>query len=66
MAVKLLGLEAEHLPPSSVEVKECTGLYFHSPNTGTGTALPSPYMSHLDYFVTEHRTPHKLHDYGGP
>jgi len=27
------GREADHLPPSSAEVKEWVGLYLHSPNT---------------------------------
>jgi hypothetical protein len=29
--VKRPGREADHLPPSSAEVKECVELYFHSP-----------------------------------
>jgi hypothetical protein len=32
LGVKQLGLEADHSPPSSVEVKECVELYFHSPS----------------------------------
>jgi len=46
-----LGGEADHLPPSSAEVKECVDRYLHSPNTpswrtvfslkkGTLTTLP--------------------------
>jgi hypothetical protein len=30
--VKRPGREADHLPPSSTEVKECVALYLHSPN----------------------------------
>jgi hypothetical protein len=33
LEVKLPGREADHLSPSSAEVKECVDLYFHSPNT---------------------------------
>jgi len=33
MGVKLQGLEADHSPPSSAEVKECVELYLHSPDT---------------------------------
>jgi hypothetical protein len=33
LGVKQLGHEADHSPPSSVEVKECMELYLHSPNT---------------------------------
>jgi len=32
-AVKLPGREADHLPPSSAEVKELVELYLHSHNT---------------------------------
>jgi len=45
--------EADHLPPSSVEVKEWVELYLHSPDTrswrgaqlkkSTGTTLPLPF-----------------------
>jgi hypothetical protein len=48
VGVKRTGREADHLPPSSVEVKEFVELYLHSPNTplwrgarlSTGTTLP--------------------------
>jgi hypothetical protein len=30
--VRREGREADHLPPSSAEVKECVELYLHSPN----------------------------------
>jgi hypothetical protein len=33
--VKRPGREADYSPPSSVEVKECVELYFHSPNTSS-------------------------------
>jgi hypothetical protein len=33
LEVKLPGREADHLPQSSAEVKECIELYLHSPNT---------------------------------
>jgi hypothetical protein len=33
LGVKQPGREADHSPPSSAEVKECVGLYLHSPNT---------------------------------
>jgi hypothetical protein len=33
LGVKRPGREADHLPPSSAEVKECLELYIHSPNT---------------------------------
>jgi hypothetical protein len=33
LGVKRPGREADHSPPSSVEVKECVELYLHSPNT---------------------------------
>jgi len=46
-----LGREADHSPPSSVEVKECMEVYFHTHNKSswsgvyfsTGTTLPLPY-----------------------
>jgi hypothetical protein len=31
LGVKQSGREADHLPPSSTEVKECVELYIHSP-----------------------------------
>jgi len=31
LGVKQPGHEADHSPPSSSEVKECVGLYLHSP-----------------------------------
>jgi hypothetical protein len=33
LGVKRPGLEADHSPPSSAEVKECVELYLHSPDT---------------------------------
>jgi hypothetical protein len=33
LGVKRPRREADHLPPSSAEVKECVELYLHSPNT---------------------------------
>jgi hypothetical protein len=33
LGMKRIGREADHLPPSSAEVKECVDLYLHSPNT---------------------------------
>jgi hypothetical protein len=33
LAVKQLGHEADHSPPSSTEVKECVELYLQLPNT---------------------------------
>jgi hypothetical protein len=33
LGVKWPGREADHLPPSSAEVKELVELYLHSPNT---------------------------------
>jgi hypothetical protein len=33
LEIKRPGREADHSPPSSAEVKECVGLYLHSPNT---------------------------------
>jgi len=35
LRVKRPGCEADHLPPSSAEVKECVELYLHSPNTSS-------------------------------
>jgi hypothetical protein len=35
LRVKRPGLEADHSPPSSAEVKECVELYFHSSNTSS-------------------------------
>jgi hypothetical protein len=32
LGVKRPGREADHSTPSSAEVKECVGLYLHSPN----------------------------------
>jgi len=32
MGVKRSGRDANHSPPSTVEVKECVELYLHSPN----------------------------------
>jgi hypothetical protein len=53
LGVKWLGHEADGLPPSSAEAKECIELYLHSPNTpswhgaqlkrSTGTILSSPF-----------------------
>jgi hypothetical protein len=36
---KRLGHDADHLPPSSAEVKECVELYFHSPIRLHGVVL---------------------------
>jgi hypothetical protein len=33
LGVKRPGPEDDHSPPSSVEIRECTELYIHSPNT---------------------------------
>jgi hypothetical protein len=33
LGVKRPGRDADHLPPSSTEVKECVELYLHSPST---------------------------------
>jgi hypothetical protein len=33
LGVKRLGREADQLPATSAEVKECVELYLHSPNT---------------------------------
>jgi hypothetical protein len=35
LGVKRPGCEADHLPPSSAEVRECVVLYLHSPNTSS-------------------------------
>jgi hypothetical protein len=35
LGVMRQGLEADHSPPSSAEVKECVELYLHSPNTSS-------------------------------
>jgi hypothetical protein len=35
LGVKRPGREADHSPPSSVEVRECVELYLHSPNTSS-------------------------------
>jgi hypothetical protein len=50
LGVKRPGREADHLPPSSAEVKECVDLYLHSPirlhgvmfSKKTGRTLPLP------------------------
>jgi hypothetical protein len=39
LGVKWLGREADHSPPSSAEVKECVGLYLHSPVCLDGMVL---------------------------
>jgi hypothetical protein len=39
LGVKRSGHEADHSPPSSVEVKECVELYLHSPIRLNGVAL---------------------------
>jgi hypothetical protein len=39
LGVKLLGSEADHTPPSNVEVKECVELYLHSPICFHGMVL---------------------------
>jgi hypothetical protein len=39
LGVKRSGREADHSPPSSVEVKEWVELYLHSPNTPHGVVL---------------------------
>jgi hypothetical protein len=39
LGVKRLGREADHSPPSSVEVKECMELYLHSPIRLHGVVL---------------------------
>jgi hypothetical protein len=55
LGVKRAGREADHLPPSSAEVKECVELYLHSPirlygvvlsykKKGTETTLPYFYV----------------------
>jgi hypothetical protein len=33
LGIKRPGCEADHSPPSTVEVKECVEIYPHSPNT---------------------------------
>jgi hypothetical protein len=56
----LPGREADHLFPSSVEVKECVELYLHFPNTppwrgawwSTGTNLPYLTFSNLNETYT--------------
>jgi hypothetical protein len=54
LGVKQLGYETDHSPPSSADVKECVGLYLHSPimpswcgaelSTGTTFPLLLPYI----------------------
>jgi hypothetical protein len=39
--VKRPGREADHLPPSSAEAKECVELYIYSSNTPHGVVLSS-------------------------
>jgi hypothetical protein len=46
--VKLPGREAEHSPPSSVEVKERVELYLHSPNTPPWRGA---HLKHRDNFT---------------
>jgi hypothetical protein len=51
LGIKRPGREADHSPPSTVEVKECVELYLHSPKTpswrgallSTGTTLLLPF-----------------------
>jgi hypothetical protein len=48
VGVKRPGHEADHLPPSSAEVKECVELYFHSPNTPSWRGAQ---LKHRDNFT---------------
>jgi hypothetical protein len=64
LGVKRPGREGDHLPPSSVEVKECMELYLHSPIRLHGVVLklstatlPSPFYLYCvpgNYEVTPH------------
>jgi hypothetical protein len=42
------GREADHSPPSSVEVKECVEIYLHSPNTPSWRGAQ---LKHRDTFT---------------
>jgi hypothetical protein len=42
------GREADHSPPTSVEVKECVELYLHSPNTPSWRGVQ---LKHRDNFT---------------
>jgi hypothetical protein len=48
LAVKRPGLEADHSPPSSAEVKECAELYLHSPNKPSWRGAQ---LKHRDNFI---------------
>jgi hypothetical protein len=48
LEVKRPGREADHSPPSSVEVKECVELYLHSPNLFMAWYL----VKHRDFTFT--------------
>jgi hypothetical protein len=49
LGVKWPGCEADHSPPSSVEVKECVDLYLHSPNTPSWRGAR---LKHTDFTFT--------------
>jgi hypothetical protein len=48
LRVKRPGREADHSPASSAEVKECVGLYLHSPNTPPWCGA---HLEHRDNFT---------------
>jgi hypothetical protein len=49
LGVKWPGREADHSPPSSVEVKECVELYLYSPST---PAWRGAQLKHMDRLYT--------------
>jgi len=48
--------ETDHSPPSSAEVKECVGLYLHSPNTPSwlGAQVKRSTGSNLRFTLTSY------------
>jgi hypothetical protein len=48
LGVEQPGRKADHSPPSSAEIKEWVGLYFHSPNTPTWRGA---LLKHRDIFT---------------
>jgi hypothetical protein len=55
LGIKWPGLEADHSPPSSAEVKECVDLYIHSPNTPSWRGAQLKHRDNLPFFFTFYR-----------
>jgi hypothetical protein len=52
LRVKRPGREADHSPPSSVEVKECMELYFYSSNTRSWRGAQLKYTENVAFTFT--------------